>query len=542
MTNNPLQDERQKFQPRLPRLLRHIESLDLTIGERKDVPLAIQSFLPQTAAQPLLHFRMHAPQKHPALRVGVVLSGGQAAGGHNVITGLFDALKQINPACRLFGFLGGPSGIIENRYQELNAEILAPYRNTGGFDLIGSGRTKIETLEQFEAALKTCSGLNLNGLIVIGGDDSNTNAALLAEYFLASGCSTHVIGVPKTIDGDLKSDLVEIPFGFDTACKIYSELIGNICRDALSAKKYTHFIKLMGRSASHITLECALQTHPNIALIGEEIAAKKMTLQDLVESLCAMIAKRAEEGLSYGVVLIPEGLVEFIPDIMTLIHEINILLAQGKEDVTQNLSPEASVTFAFLPAEIRSQLLLERDPHGNVQVSKIATEKMLMQLVKERLKTWTGYQGKFNPVAHFLGYEGRSGYPSNFDANYCYALGYTAAALIRAGITGYMSCLQKLAEMPESWIPVALPITWLMDIEKRKGKSKPVIKKSLVDLSGEPFKYFASQRDDWALHDHYRYPGPIQYAGPTQLCDDTTFTLKLEQGEPVEVYERALPI
>ena len=534
--HNPLQDERQKFQPRLPRLLKAIDSLDLTVGERKDVPLAIQSFLPHTANQPLLHFRMHASQKHSALRVGVVLSGGQAAGGHNVITGLFDALKEINSGSRLFGFLGGPSGIIENRYRELDSEILAPYRNTGGFDLIGSGRTKIETPEQFEAALKYCAALNLNGLVVIGGDDSNTNAALLAEYFLANGCSTHVIGVPKTIDGDLKSNFVETSFGFDTACKIYSELIGNICRDALSAKKYTHFIKLMGRSASHITLECALQTHPNIALIGEEIAVKKMTLQDLVESLCGMIVKRSEEGRNYGVVLIPEGLVEFIPDITTLIQEINTLLAQGNENVEQNLSPQSANTFAFLPAEIRSQLLLERDPHGNVQVSQIATEKMLMQLVKERLKTWpdyqvSGYQKKFNPVAHFLGYEGRSGYPSNFDASYCYALGYTAAALIRAGATGYMSCLQKLAEMPESWIPVGLPIIWLMDIEERKGKKKPVIKKSLVNLSEEPFKYFASQREDWALRDYYRFPGPIQYSGSTQLCDSITFTLKLSQTQ-----------
>ena len=526
---NPLQDERQKFQPRLPRLLRHIASLDLTIGERKDVPLAVQAFLPKMAGQPLLHFRMHAPQKHPALRVGVVLSGGQAAGGHNVITGLFDALQQLNPASRLFGFLGGPSGIIANRYKELNAEILAPYRNTGGFDLIGSGRTKIETPEQFEAALKSCLELNLNGLVVVGGDDSNTNAALLAEYFLDNHCSTHVVGVPKTIDGDLKSDFVETSFGFDTACKIYSELIGNICRDALSAKKYTHFIKLMGRSASHITLECALQTHPNIALIGEEVAAKKMTLQEVVDSLCTIIVKRAEEGRNYGVILIPEGLVEFIPDITTLIGQINTLLAQGKEDVTQHLSSHSAQTFTFLPAEIRSQLLLERDPHGNVQVSQIATEKMLMQLVKERLKTWSGYSGKFNPVAHFLGYEGRSGYPSNFDANYCYALGYTAAALIRAGVTGYMSCLQKLAEEPESWIPIGLPIHWLMNIEERKGCKKPVIKKNLVDLAGKPFKYFASQRADWALQDHYRFPGPIQYSGSTELCDSVTFTLKLSE-------------
>ena len=531
MMGNPLQDERQKFQPRLPRLLKGIGSLDLTKGERKDIPLAIQAFLPKTANQPLLHFKMHAPQKHSALRVGVVLSGGQAAGGHNVIAGLFDALKQINPSSRLFGFLGGPSGIIENRYQELAAEILAPYRNTGGFDLIGSGRTKIETPEQFEAALKSCLGLNLNGLVVVGGDDSNTNAALLAEYFLESGSFTHVIGVPKTIDGDLKSDFVETSFGFDTACKIYSELIGNICRDALSAQKYTHFIKLMGRSASHITLECALQTHPNMALIGEEVAAQKMTLQKLVESLCDVIIKRAEGGRNYGVILIPEGLIEFIPDITTLIGEINSLLVQGKEDVAQHLSSQSAKTFAFLPAEMRSELLLERDPHGNVQVSQIATEKMLIQLVKERLKTCSDRQIKFNPVAHFLGYEGRAGYPSNFDTNYCYALGYTAAALICAGVTGYMSCLQKLAEEPESWIPVGLPITWLMHIEERKGRKKPVIRKSLVDLDGAPFQYFASQREAWALHDHYRFPGPIQFLGPPQLCDETTFTLKLEQGQ-----------
>ena len=536
---NPFQEERQKFEPRLPRLLQQIECLDTIVSERRSVPLSIQSLLPQTSSQPLMQFRVHVPKKMSALRVGVVLSGGQAAGGHNVITGLFDALKILNPSSRLFGFLGGPSGIIENRYQELNADCLASYRNVGGFDLIGAGRTKIEAPEQFEAALRNCSELNLDGLVIIGGDDSNTNAALLAEYFLDHACRVCVIGVPKTIDGDLKSDLIETSFGFDTACKIYSEMIGNICRDALSAKKYTHFIKLMGRSASHITLECALQTHPNLALIGEEVAQKKMTLQQLVESICAVIAKRAEGGRNYGVVLIPEGLIEFIPEMTSLIQELNALLSQGSqenEDVIKHLSPSGAATFAFLPAEIATQLLLDRDPHGNVQVSHIATEHMLIQLVKERLQSWPGYQGKFHPLGHFFGYEGRSGYPSNFDANYCYALGYTAAALIGSRVTGYMSALQKLAESPEGWIPVGVPITWMMDVEERKGKKKPVIKKALVDLSGEPFNCFAAYREEWSLHDDYRFPGPIQYAGPSQLCDETTLTLKLEQHQAQGVH------
>ena len=531
MTSNSFHEVRQKFQPILPRILQQIHALDAAVGEHKDVPLSIQNLLPHTAMQPLMHFRVHAPHKYPALRVGVVLSGGQAPGGHNVITGLFDALKQINPASRLFGFLGGPAGIIENRYQELNDDTLAPYRNTGGFDLIGSGRTKIETTEQFEAALHHCSKLNLNGLVIIGGDDSNTNAALLAEYFLACGSSTRVIGVPKTIDGDLKNEFVETSFGFDTASKIYSEMIGNICRDALSAKKYTHFIKLMGRSASHIALECALQTHPNITLIGEEIASKQMTLQEVVDEVSAVIAKRSETNLNYGVVLIPEGLIEFIPEMTTLIQEINTLLTQGKEVAPSNLSPQGSQSFASLPTEIASQLLLERDPHGNVQVSQIATEQLIMQLVKQRLKTWPGYRGKFHPVLHFLGYEGRSGYPSNFDANYCYALGYTAALLVRSKLSGYMSCLQKLSQEPQSWIPVGLPIPWLMGIEERKGKKKPVIRKALVDLSGKPFKYFASQRGAWSLLDRYCFPGPIQFAGPQELCDDITFTLKLEHEQ-----------
>lgn len=528
---NLFQQERQKFLPRLPHLLRQIEGLDTTVGERRNVPLSIQSLLPQTASQPLIQFRAHAPKKRSALRVGVVLSGGQAPGGHNVITGLFDALRQINPSSRLFGFLGGPSGVIENRYTELNADILAPYRNTGGFDLVGSGRIKIETPQQFEAALKNCLTLNLDGLVIIGGDDSNTNAALLAEHFQLNGSPTRVIGVPKTIDGDLKNDLVETSFGFDTACKIYSEMIGNICRDALSAKKYTHFIKLMGRSASHITLECALQTHPNIALIGEEVAFKKMTLHALIDMLCEVISKRAEKGKNYGVVLIPEGLIEFIPEMTTLIGELNNLLSQGKEDVLKHLSPSAAATFTFLPEAMRRQLLLDRDPHGNVQVSHIATEHMLIQLVTERLKTWPGYTGKFNPIGHFLGYEGRSGYPSNFDANYCYALGYTAAALVGCGVTGYMSALQKLVDAPEGWIPVGLPITWMMDMEERKGKKKPVIKKALVNLSEGPFKHFSASREEWSLHDDYRFPGPIQFAGLPQICDETTFTLQFEQQD-----------
>lgn len=529
------QSERSSYEPHLPRLLRDLEYLEALEDQKNQAPPAIQALFPKTGGQPLVRFQKGKKRGNSPMKVGVVLSGGQAAGGHNVICGLFDALKKMAPASRLFGFLGGPSGIIENQYRELDRDFLAPYRNTGGFDMIGSGRTKIETPEQLEASLKTCRTLDLDGLVIIGGDDSNTNAALLAEFFFTQGVKTHVIGVPKTIDGDLKSPLIETSFGFDTATKIYSEMIGNICRDALSAKKYTHFIKLMGRSASHIALECALQTQPNLTLIGEEVAASKMTLKQLTEKICLCVSKRAEQGKNYGVFLIPEGLIEFVPEMRTLIQELNGLMAQGGADVRQKLSKESAETFNYLSKEIQEQLLLDRDPHGNVQVSHIATEQLLIHTVKKALQNQPGYKGKFTPVGHFFGYEGRCGYPSNFDANYCYALGFTAIALIASGLNGYMSALQKLTEHPEEWVAIGIPITTLMDMEERKGKIKPVIKKALVDLNGGPFSYFASHREKWAMQDAYCFPGPIQFAGSSACCDATTFTLQLDNQAKVVI-------
>lgn len=530
--SNLFQEERLRYQPRLPLLLAQIEKTELVRGEKIDPHPSVRSFFSKTSGRSIIQFKIADAQKRSPLRIGVVLSGGQAPGGHNVIVGLYDALKKMHPASHLIGFLGGPSGILTNQYRELDQEILACYRNTGGFDMIGSGRTKIETPEQFKTALKTCTELNLGGLLIIGGDDSNTNAALLAEYFLQAGSPICVIGAPKTIDGDLKNRYIETPFGFDTASKIYSEMIGNICRDALSAKKYTHFIRLMGRSASHVALECALQTHPNITLIGEEIAQKQITLKEVVQKICDMITQRAVSGKNYGVLLIPEGLVEFIPEMRTLIRELNQLLSQERKDVVGGLSKEASDTFHYLPKEISQQLLLERDPHGNVQVSHIATDQLLIHLVKERLKS-TSFKGKFTPVGHFFGYEGRCGYPSNFDTHYCYALGFTAAALFNAGLTGYMCTLQKLVRSLEEWEPVGIPLNIMMGLEERYGKTRSVINKALVDLEGEPFKFFAAHREAWALEDHYSFPGPIQFAGPSQLCDATTYTLKLEH--PVTV-------
>lgn len=532
INEHSLEKERRKYKPHLPHVLKNIESVECVEGEAISVEEEIQALFEKTCQQPMIRFKQaSSTQPSAPLRVGVVLSGGQAPGGHNVIIGLYDALKKIHPNCRLFGFLEGPSGIIENRYQELTEEILDPFRNTGGFDLIGSGRTKIETPEQLEASRKNCEALKLNGLVIIGGDDSNTNAAILAEFFVRNHCDTNVIGVPKTIDGDLKNAYVPASFGFDTAVKIYSEMIGNISRDALSAKKYTHFIKLMGRSASHIALECALQTHPNLTLIGEEVADKKMTLKQITDMICDLICKRAEEKKNYGVILIPEGLVEFVPEMKTLIQELNRFLSKGEENVASKLSSAAKETFEFLPKEIAEQLLLDRDPHGNVQVSHIATDQLLIHIVKKELKNRPSYQGKFAAVGHFFGYEGRCGFPSNFDADYCYALGYTASKLIASGYTGYMSVLQKLNDPPPEWEAAGIPLTAMMKIEERKGKQKPVIQKALVDLKGEPFKYFAGQREKWSVQDHYRYPGPIQLMGPPHLCDETTFTLKLEKED-----------
>jgi len=515
----PLQKKRMAYQPTLPRILENLGEITFE-GKEKTSSVAdaseIEKTFPKTFGRGVLHLVKGKGFPKKALKVGVVLSGGQAAGGQNVITGLFDALKAFHPESHLLGFLGGPSGIVEGKYQDLAEDFLANYRNQGGFDMIGSGRTKIETEEQLEKAFGVILKLQLDGLVIIGGDDSNTNAAVLAEYLLQKGCHTKVIGVPKTIDGDLKNDLVEISFGFHTACQTYSEMIGNIARDAASAKKYTHFIKLMGRSASHIALECALQTQPNLTLIGEEVAEKRQTLKQVTEQLADLIEKRGNGGKNYSVILIPEGLIEFIPEMKILIEELNQLLVEGKDE--KALSKEALETFGFLPKEIQHQLLLDRDPHGNVQVSHIQTELLLSTLVKAELNNRTSFKGKFNPVHHFFGYEGRSGFPTHFDATYCYALGHVAALLIKEGYTGYMSCLRHLSKHPQEWGVCGIPITSLMNLETRKGKAKPVIRKALVDLKGPPFKTFERGRAKWGLEDHYLYPGPIQFEG------DSTYT------------------
>jgi pyrophosphate--fructose-6-phosphate 1-phosphotransferase len=479
------------------------------------------------------------------LKVAVVLSGGQAPGGHNVIAGLFDGLKKGNPASKLYGFLGGPSGLINNKAAELTREIIDEYRNTGGFDIIGSGRTKIETPEQFASSLETAKNLDLNALVIIGGDDSNTNAALLAEYFAEKKTPIQVIGCPKTIDGDLKNEYIEASFGFDTACKTYCELIGNIERDAKSAKKYWHFIRLMGRSASHIALECALQTQPNICLISEEVEDKKMSLDQVVEYICASVIKRADNKENFGVILVPEGLIEFIPEIKRLIEELNDAIALNGADfskfttlidqlywLSREISPVSYKLFQSLPPEISRQLLMDRDPHGNVQVSRIDTEKLLMGMVEKRLaklKEEGIYKGSFSAMGHFFGYEGRCAFPSNFDADYCYSLGYSAFALIAAGLTGYISSIRNLTAPAGEWVAGGIPLTMMMNLEQRHGSKKPVIKKALVEIKGKPFKAFDNERDIWAVKTSYLYPGAIQYFGPPEVCDQPTKTLKLEQ-------------
>lgn len=478
--------------------------------------------------------------------VGVILSGGQAPGGHNVIAGVFDALKKANRENKLYGFLGGPSGLVEDKKVEITPELMDRYRNTGGFDIIGSGRTKIETPEQFAAARKTCNDNGIDAVIVIGGDDSNTNAALLAEYFIARGDTTQVIGVPKTIDGDLKNEYIETSFGFDTAVKTYSELIGNIERDANSARKYWHFIRLMGRSASHIALECALQTQPTYCIISEEVAEKKQTLQEIVKAIADVVAARAEKGENFGVALIPEGLIEFIPEVGRLIGEINDILARDAagfsaagapeeqaEWLRTKLSGESAAIFGSLPREIRKQLLMDRDPHGNVQVSLIETEKMLIEMVREELghrrKAGT-YKGKFSTQNHFFGYEGRCAFPSNFDADYCYSLGYTAFLLIANGLTGYISSVRHTAQPADTWIAGGIPLTMMMNMEQRHGEKKPVIKKALVELEGAPFRRLAEMREEWARTTSFVYPGAIQYFGPDEVCNMPTVTLRLEHG------------
>ena len=473
----------------------------------------------------------------------MILSGGQAPGGHNVIAGLFDGIKKMNQGSRLFGFLLGPAGLIDHKYMELTSDIIDEYRNTGGFDIIGSGRTKLETKEQFDKGLQILKDLDIKALVIIGGDDSNTNACVLAEYYKQIGAGVQVIGCPKTIDGDLKNEMIESSFGFDTACKVYSEVIGNIQRDCNSAKKYWHFIKLMGRSASHIALECALQTQPNICLISEEVEAKQQTLDDIVNCIAEAVAVRASEGSNFGTVLIPEGLIEFIPAMKKLISELNDFLAMNGSEyamvrkseqinyITKHLSPENAAIYSTLPEAVARQLTLDRDPHGNVQVSLIETEKLLAEMVGRRLaemKAEGTYIGKFATQTHFFGYEGRCAAPSNFDADYCYSLGYTAAMLIGEGRTGYMSSVRNTTRPAKEWIAGGVPVTMMMNMERRNGEMKPVIQKALVKLDGAPFKYFVSQRKQWARETCYVYPGPIQYFGPTEVCDQPTETLRLE--------------
>jgi diphosphate-dependent phosphofructokinase len=531
-----LQRLRREHLPDLPLILKDLSQVNFTQDTKgSENNEQIKTLFPLTYGQAVLKGQKGKKRTPKPLQVGVVLSGGQAAGGHNVVIGIHDAIRRLDPRSRLFGFLDGPGGIVAGKYKELTAETIAPYLNQGGFDMIGSGRTKIETEDQLNASLAVVQKMKLDGLVIIGGDDSNTNAAILAEYFLKNDCPTKVIGVPKTIDGDLKNAFVATSFGFDTASKIYSEIIGNIARDALSAKKYYHFIKLMGRSASHIALECALVTQPNLTLIGEEVAAKKMTLAQMTNEIADLISKRAEIGKNFGVILIPEGLIEFMPEISILIRELNqILSSESTISISQilpKLTASSQSCFASLPEKIQQQLLHTRDPHGNVQVSLIETERLFMELVtkelEERHKRGT-YKGKFAPLQHFLGYEGRAGFPSHFDSNYCYALGFVSALLIDEGATGYMSFISNLSKPVLEWGIGGVPLTSLLHIEMRKGKEKPVIQKALVDLKAKPFIYFQQQRDRWKLEDEYRSPGPVQFFGDKKLTDRITLTLLLE--------------
>ena len=545
---SPLQKARAAYAPKLPPALAKGAAVRVEEGAPTtavaDVE-KIRSIFKSTFGSPVVTFSTGDGKGGKAVNVGVILSGGQAPGGHNVIAGLFDGIKSLNPASRLFGFLKGPDGLVKGEVMELTSDIIDAYRNTGGFDMIGSGRTKLETDEQFEAARANCEKLNISALTIIGGDDSNTNACMLAEYFKSHNIPIQVVGCPKTIDGDLKNEWIEASFGFDTACRVYSELIGNIGRDANSAKKYWHFIKLMGRSASHIALECALQTQPNVAIISEEVAAKKMTLGAIVDQIAGVVAARAKAGMNFGVALIPEGLIEFVPEIKVLIAELNDLLAANAEAVNamdkaakvefalSKLSAESRAVFAMLPNGIQMQLCNDRDPHGNVQVSLIETEKMLAEMVGTRLKamkTEGTYNGKFSTQVHFFGYEGRCAAPSNFDADYCYSLGFNAAALIGAGKTGYMSSVRNTVKPSSEWIAGGIPITMMMNIERRHGHDKPVIRKALVELDGAPFRYFAAHREAWAQETAYVYPGPIQYFGPSEVCDLVTKTLELEKS------------
>ena len=551
MTNlSPLQIERLKYQPKLPSSLasgiNHLVSVEGSATQSVANQDEIKALFKNTYGKPTVTFQTSTESSSSSLRnVGVILSGGQAPGGHNVIAGLYDALKQANPSNKLYGFLGGPSGIIEGKYVEFNDKFIDDYRNTGGFDIIGSGRTKLETEEQFQSSWEVCKKLNISAVVIIGGDDSNTNAALLAEWFVAHNAGIQVIGCPKTIDGDLKNEQIEISFGFDTATKTYGELIGNIQRDANSAKKYWHFIKIMGRSASHVALEAALQTQPNITLISEEVEQKKMSLSSIIDYMTNIIVKRSEMGKNFGIAVIPEGLIEFVPELKSMIANLNDIMPSLEKDskyasgtdaekiaiIENSLSSENSSVFKSLPSLIKSQLLMDRDPHGNVQVSKIETEKLLISMIEEKLsglKKEGKYSGKFSTQSHFFGYEGRCAFPSNFDADYCYSLGFNAFALINFGLTGYLSSVRNLTEPANDWIAGGVPLTMMMNMERRHGEMKPVIKKALVELDGPVFKKLEINREDWALNDRYLFPGAIQYFGPSSVCDITTVTLQLE--------------
>ena len=549
MKKSALQKARAAYQPKLPIVLtgavRPVEGhATQSVADQED----IKNLFPNTYGLPELKFEKNTnPTATKPINVGVILSGGQAPGGHNVICGLFDGIKKVHRDSRLYGFLMGPGGFVDHKYVELTSEFISDYRNTGGFDIIGSGRTKLETKEQFDKGLEILKELNIQALVIIGGDDSNTNAAVLAEYYKSINAGVQVIGCPKTIDGDLKNDVIETSFGFDTATKVYSEVIGNIQRDCNSAKKYYHFIKLMGRSASHIALECALQCQPNICIISEEVESKDMTLDQVVNNIADIVAERARLGMNFGTVLIPEGLIEFIPAVKRLIAELNDLLAKNADEfatvaaadqrayIINHLSADNAAVYESLPEGVARQLSLDRDPHGNVQVSLIETEKLLSEMVGKRLEVMRKegkYDGKFSALHHFFGYEGRCADPSNFDADYCYALGYNAACLIRCGVTGYMSSVRNLTKPAVQWVAGGIPITMMMNMERRNGKMKPVIQKALVKLDGAPFQKFASKRDDWAFNTCYIYPGPIQYFGPAEVCDQPTLTLNYEhQGK-----------
>ena len=547
MTKSALQIARAAYQPKLPKAL--TGAVVAKEGEPTQSVAdqeAIKALFPNTYGMPLIQFVEGEAAEFPAINVGVILSGGQAPGGHNVISGLFDGIKKLNADSKLYGFILGPGGLVDHNYKELTAEIIDEYRNTGGFDIIGSGRTKLEKEEQFEKGYEIIKELGIKALVIIGGDDSNTNACVLAEYYAAKNYGVQVIGCPKTIDGDLKNEMIETSFGFDTACKTYAEVIGNIQRDCNSARKYWHFIKLMGRSASHIALECALQVQPNICIVSEEVEAKEMSLDDVVTYIAQVIADRAANGDNFGTVLIPEGLIEFIPAMKRLIAELNDFLAhngeefamvkksQQREYIIKHLSEANAAIYASLPEGVARQLSLDRDPHGNVQVSLIETEKLLSEMVATKLAAWKEegkYNGKFGAQHHFFGYEGRCAAPSNFDADYCYSLGYTASMLIANGKTGYMSSVRNTTAPAAEWIAGGVPITMMMNMERRHGEMKPVIQKALVKLDGAPFKKFAANRDAWAKETAYVYPGPIQYFGPSEVCDEPTKTLQLEQAK-----------